>query len=88
VWPRSMRLPRVTNLVDPPTVRIRVGEPVEMKYRSLNADTRRMMAAITELLPDEARRRRTPTEAELALTYPPGYRGDPDQESVRRPGTD
>ena len=25
---------------------------------------------------------------ELAATYPPGYRGDPDAESDRRPGTD
>jgi putative phosphoserine phosphatase/1-acylglycerol-3-phosphate O-acyltransferase len=88
VWPRSMRLPRVTNLVDPPTVRVRVGEAVELKYRSLNADTRRMMTAIAELLPAEARLRRTPTEAELALTYPPGYHGDPNREAERRPGTD
>ena len=29
-----------------------------------------------------------PTEEELALTYPPGYRGDPEAEGDRRPGTD
>jgi hypothetical protein len=44
------------------------------------------MSAISALLPPEARRKRTPTEAELALTYPPGYRGDPDREDERRPG--
>jgi putative phosphoserine phosphatase/1-acylglycerol-3-phosphate O-acyltransferase len=88
VWPRSSRLPNVLNVTSPPTVRIRVGEPVELKYRSLDADTKRVMAAISELLPPEAREQHTPTEAELAATYPPGYKGDPDTESDRRPGTD
>lgn len=88
VWPRSSRLPRVTNLTDPPLVSVRVGAPVELKYRSLDADTRRIMTAIMALLPDQARQRRTPSPEELALTYPPGYRGDPDTEFVRRPGTD
>ena len=35
VWPRSSRLPDVLNVTDPPTIRIRVGGPVELKYRSL-----------------------------------------------------
>ena len=51
VWPRSERLPRMWNVVHPPTVSVRVGEPVELKYRSPQADTRRIMAAITGLLP-------------------------------------
>lgn len=88
VWPRSARLPDVLNVTDPPEVRIRVGPPVELKYRSLDADTKRIMGAIVDLLPPEARRRRTPTPEELARTYPPGYRGDPDHETARRPGTD
>jgi putative phosphoserine phosphatase/1-acylglycerol-3-phosphate O-acyltransferase len=46
------------------------------------------MKAITALLPDEAHEHRTPTPEELALTYPPGYQGDPERESKRRPGTD
>jgi putative phosphoserine phosphatase/1-acylglycerol-3-phosphate O-acyltransferase len=46
------------------------------------------MKSITELLPDEARVKRTPSEAELLLTYPPGYSGDPEREGTRRPGTD
>ncbi len=92
VWPRSERVPRVWNITSPPTVRIRVGDPVELKWRSPNADTRRMMAAIVDLLPPEARERRVPTPEELALTYPAGHsRGDRDgerDERDRRPGDD
>ncbi len=88
VWPRSSRLPNVLNVADPPEVRIRVGPPVELKYRSLDADTKRIMKAISALLPPEARRHRTPTPEELAATFPPGYKGDPEREGERRPGTD
>ena len=78
VWPRSERIPRVLNLTHPPTVTVRVGEPVDLKYRSPQADTKRIMAAIVELLPPEARQRREPTREELAHTYPPGHRPDGD----------
>ncbi len=88
VWPRSSRVPNVLNVTDPPTIRIRVGEPVALTGRSLEADTKRIMSAIVELLPGDAYRRRTPTADELAATYPPGYQGDPDREGQRRPGTD
>jgi putative phosphoserine phosphatase/1-acylglycerol-3-phosphate O-acyltransferase len=88
VWPRSSRLPNVLNVTDPPRVTVRIGEPVELRYRSLNADTERIMDAIVALLPAEAREIRKPTEAELAATYPPGYNGDPAKESARRPGSD
>jgi putative phosphoserine phosphatase/1-acylglycerol-3-phosphate O-acyltransferase len=88
VWPRSSRVPHVWNVTDPPTVRIRVGRPVELKYKSPNADTRRIMTAISKLLPAEARRRKEPTAEELARTFPPGYKGDPDAELTRRPGRD
>jgi putative phosphoserine phosphatase/1-acylglycerol-3-phosphate O-acyltransferase len=88
VWPRSSRLPNVLNLTDPPVVRISVGEPVELKYRSLDADTKRIMKAISRQLPPEAAIAHNPTEEELRLTYPPGYKGDPDREVERRPGTD
>jgi putative phosphoserine phosphatase / 1-acylglycerol-3-phosphate O-acyltransferase len=87
VWPRSARLPRI----DPrhrPLVTVRVGPPVTLTHDDADTDTKRIMAAITDLLPPEARRRRTPTEAELRRTYPPGYRGDPARESERRPGRD
>jgi putative phosphoserine phosphatase/1-acylglycerol-3-phosphate O-acyltransferase len=88
VWPRSSRVPNVLNVTDPPTVRIRVGGPVRLVGRSLEADTKRIMAAIVELLPDDAYRRSKPTAEELAATYPPGYSGDPELEPTRRPGTD
>jgi len=87
VWPRSQRLPNMV-VSEPPLVTVRVGEPVHLRYRSLDADTKRIMAAISDLLPPEAHIEHTPTEEELALTYPPGYAGDPNQESDRRPGTD
>ena len=67
---------------------MRIGGPVELKYRSPDADTKRIMAALVDQLPDEARVRRTPTPEELAATYPAGYTGDPSQELTRRPGTD
>ena len=89
VWPRSSRLPNILNVTDPPTVRIRVGPPITgLRGKSLKADTPRIMRAIVNQLPPEARRRRTPTPEELALTYPPGYRGASIAESDRRPGTD
>ncbi|MGH9135267.1 MAG: HAD-IB family hydrolase [Ilumatobacteraceae bacterium] len=88
VWPRASRLPNVLNLTDPPVVQIRVGDRVELKHRSLDADTKRIMKAIGRLLPAEATVPRTPTCDELRLTYPPGYKGDPAQEVERRPGTD
>jgi len=65
-----------------------VGEPVDLTYRSVDRDTARIMSAIVELLPPEARESRTPTAEELAATYPPGYRGDPAAEAERRPGSD
>lgn len=88
VWPRSARLPDVTNITDPPTVRVRVGPPIRVAGDDLDADTEAIMAAISDLLPPEARERREPTEAELALTYPPGWEGAPEAEAERRPGTD
>lgn len=87
VWPRSARLPRL-RLRHRPTVVVRVGAPVELGLEDVDADTAAIMAAIAALLPDEARRRREPTAEELRRTLPPGYRGDPDAEVDRRPGTD
>jgi putative phosphoserine phosphatase/1-acylglycerol-3-phosphate O-acyltransferase len=88
VWPRSSRIPDLAKIVDPPTVRVRVGDPVKLRYRDLDEDTKAIMAAIVDLLPPEARVRRKPTEEELRKTFPPGYRGDPDREFERRPGRD
>jgi putative phosphoserine phosphatase / 1-acylglycerol-3-phosphate O-acyltransferase len=88
VWPRNARLPYVANVLNPPLVSARVGEPVGGLTGDLDADTRRIMAAIVELLPPEARVHRDPTPEDLARTLPPGYSGDPEAEVERRPGTD
>ena len=88
VWPRSSRVPNVLNVADPPTVSITVGKPVGLKGKSLDDDTKRIMKAIVALLPPEAREHHDPTPEELALTYPPGYKGNPEAETERRPGTD
>jgi putative phosphoserine phosphatase/1-acylglycerol-3-phosphate O-acyltransferase len=88
VWPRSSRLPKLLNVLERPKVTASVGEPVELKRKSLDADTKRIMKAIVNQLPPQARLPHDPTPEELAATYPPGYHGDPDRESTRRPGTD
>lgn len=87
VWPRNARVPRLV-LDDQPLVTATVGDPVELGHEDLDADTTAIMTAISALLPPESRERREPTAEELAATYPPGYRGDPTQETDRRPGTD
>lgn len=88
VWPRSSRTPDVLAVGHPPTVRIRVGKPFEIAGQSPDEDTHQIMRAISDLLPAEGRRRKEPTPEELARTLPPGYQGDPDAETERRPGTD
>lgn len=75
VWPRSARLPNMLNLTSPPVVRVRVGAPVTLGGDDPRADTRRVMAAIMDLLPEESRRRHRPGDDELARTYPPGHSG-------------
>ena len=59
----------------------------------MNADTKRMMAAISDLLPAEAREHHEPTVEELSRTYPGGVIPDDldraaGHEADRRPGTD
>ena len=88
VWPRSARVPNVLNMVDPPKVTASVGGPVPLANKSLASDTKRIMRAIVDLLPPEAHVRHVPTHEELAATYPPGYKGDPENETTRRPGRD
>jgi putative phosphoserine phosphatase/1-acylglycerol-3-phosphate O-acyltransferase len=87
VWPRSARLPKMS-LTDRPLITVSVGPPVKLAHRSPDADTKKIMKAISAQLPPEARVKRTPTAEELALTFPPGYHGDPEAERDRRPGTD
>jgi putative phosphoserine phosphatase / 1-acylglycerol-3-phosphate O-acyltransferase len=75
VWPRSARLPDVTNVRHPPKIRVRVGPPVALGLTDAAADIAAIMGAITKLLPAEARRPHEPTAEELARTFPPGHRG-------------
>lgn len=87
VWPRSSRLPNL-NPFNRPLVTIKAGPPVPLGYADPEADTKAIMDAIVELLPEEARKAHEPTAEELAATYPPGYKGDPTREADRRPGRD
>lgn len=87
VWPRNSRTPNVLAIGHPPTVQICAGASVELKGRSLDADTRRIMTAITALLPDEARERREPSAEEIERALPAGHRSESDEAS-RRPGSD
>ncbi len=88
VWPRNAKLPNITNITSPPLVTVRVGPPVHLQFDDLDADTRRIMDAISALLPPEGREFREPTEDELRRTFPSNYAGDPDAEDERRPGFD
>lgn len=88
VWPRSARVPNMLNLVAPPTVTVTVGSPVKLGHRSPDADTKRIMKALMDLLPAESREQHEPTAEEIALALPPGYKGDLQHESRRRPGSD
>jgi putative phosphoserine phosphatase/1-acylglycerol-3-phosphate O-acyltransferase len=71
VWPRSSKLPAVTALSHPPRVTVRVGCPVPLGLDDAVADTAAMMDAIVDLLPDEARLARVPTDEDVARTRPP-----------------
>lgn len=71
-WPRAARVPDITNVSEPPVIRMQVGDPVDLKYRSDTADTKRIMRAIENLLPPQARERRIPTRQEIAEATPPG----------------
>ncbi|MEY2447702.1 MAG: hypothetical protein QOH79_1178 [Acidimicrobiaceae bacterium] len=89
VWPRSSRLPNVLNITNPPLVTVRVGEPITLAGEDLDTDTQGIMAAIVDLLPPEARERRTPTAEELAHSYPGGKAPqEATDETERRPGRD
>jgi putative phosphoserine phosphatase / 1-acylglycerol-3-phosphate O-acyltransferase len=78
VWPRSARLPDITNVWNPPDVRVRVGPQVDLDHDDVDADTIAIMAAILALLPDEARQHHDPTDEELARTMPPGMKPEKD----------
>ena len=69
---RMAQATRVSRWRAPVPVRVRIGPPVELMGESVEADTARVMAAIVDLLPPEARVAHTPTEAELRSADPNG----------------
>jgi putative phosphoserine phosphatase / 1-acylglycerol-3-phosphate O-acyltransferase len=71
VWPRSARMPNVTNILSPPTVRVRVGPAVTGLSGDAESDTVAIMQAISDLLPPESRRAHKPTDDELRQATPP-----------------
>jgi putative phosphoserine phosphatase/1-acylglycerol-3-phosphate O-acyltransferase len=94
VWPRNSRLPNLAAVTNPPRVSVTTGESFSLGTNAspspaeLDAATTRIMSAIVELLPEEARHPHTPTAEELRRTYPSSYSGNPEAEATRRPGTD
>jgi putative phosphoserine phosphatase/1-acylglycerol-3-phosphate O-acyltransferase len=70
VWPRSSSIPTMTTVLRPPMVTVRVGSPVPVGDEDAVADTQAIMAAIVDLLPDEARVKHKPTADELSRTKP------------------
>jgi putative phosphoserine phosphatase/1-acylglycerol-3-phosphate O-acyltransferase len=76
VWPRRSRLPNVFNVLHPPLVTTRVGKPVSglsLGVADAHADTERIMAALVDLLPPEAREAREPTPEEIERATPPDH---------------
>jgi putative phosphoserine phosphatase/1-acylglycerol-3-phosphate O-acyltransferase len=71
VWPRSARTPDFTLVRRPPKVTVRVGRPLSLSRTDAVADTSTIMAAITDLLPEESHVAHEPTAEELARTNPP-----------------
>lgn len=74
VWPRSERVPRMWNILRPPRVTANVGTQVDgldLGEEDAVADTERIMGAIVELLPAEAKRHRAPTKSEIKNATPP-----------------
>ncbi len=89
VWPRSSRVPTVTMPGrHKPVVTVTVGAPFKITGKDPDKVTKTIMSKLVALLPPEARVKRTPTDAELLATFPPGYKGDPSREAERRPGRD
>ncbi len=90
VWPRNAKVPNFLAVANPPTITVSVGKPVVINGRSAEADTKRIMKAISALLPPESRILHTPTDDELRRTFPSSYTGDlrATGEAARRPGRD
>ncbi len=84
VWPRSASTPNVLSFLNPPKIVVNIGEPVKLVYRSESADTKRIMAAIADLLPKEARGQAPRSIDEVAATYPGGRIPQEDLPAIER----
>lgn len=84
VWPRSASMPNVLSFLNPPKIVVNIGTPVELKYRSEVADTKRIMAAISALLPDGAKGLKARSIDEVASTYPGGKIPQGDLPAIER----
>ncbi|HUY86480.1 MAG TPA: HAD-IB family hydrolase [Acidimicrobiales bacterium] len=73
VWPRSARIPHVSNVLNAPKVSVMVGKPIRAAVLQLDANsaTEAIMDAIAKLLPEEARTAKVPTASEIASASPP-----------------
>ena len=69
-----------------PEIRVRVGDPVPLSDRSPDADTKRIMAALSTCCRPRPGSRSTPTAEELAATYPARLPGRPARRGRPPPG--
>jgi len=67
VWPRSAKFPNVVGVRD---VSVHVGPAVPLGFEDAKADTKAIMAAISALLPDEAREGHQPSTGKASKTQP------------------
>jgi putative phosphoserine phosphatase/1-acylglycerol-3-phosphate O-acyltransferase len=78
IWPRSARVPRVTELLARRPVYAKVGEPIHVKLPAGREESsaafhelaNEVMERITDLLPGEVRNPTPPTEAQIKLATP------------------
>ena len=70
VWPRSSKVPNVTNLQHPPRVTVTVGPPVALGHADMAADTPSSCTPSSTCCLAEARVAHVPTDEELAATRP------------------
>jgi putative phosphoserine phosphatase / 1-acylglycerol-3-phosphate O-acyltransferase len=73
VWPRSSKVPNITNVTSPPKVSVRIGEPVKglkLSGKSVDKDLDKIMKAIADLLPEESKKKHKVSEADLKKTRP------------------
>lgn len=87
VWPRSSRGPKLPGL-NRPVVSASVGKPVKLTAKTHPTNTKKIMKAISAQLPAVARKPHTPTEEELALTYPRGKAPSDTAPSTAAPSED